>query len=155
MWILNWHSWEQIRISNFIGTLFKDNLMQWQDVMNFTQQHLVFHMQEGHVIRIMIYPWVTVLWKLLVCVQLFLNKVSTVKLQPKETEIFLGSDSGTKRMQDRKKKNHDCTCPQFSSSNFQWTWLWGLSFQTGKISAVQIYASHRKNTSVAPNTIPH
>ena len=60
---------------------------------------------------------------LLVCVQLLSIKVSTMKLQPKETEIFLGSDSDTKRMKDG--KNHDCTCPQFSS-NFQWTWLWGL-----------------------------
>lgn len=93
----------------------------------------------------------------LVCVQLISIKVSTMKLQPKETEVFLGSDSDTKRMKDGKNKNHDCTCPQFSSSsNFQWTWLWGL-YQTGKISAVQIYASHRKNTSVAPNinTIQH
>jgi len=37
---------------------------------------------------------------LLVCVQLFSIKVSTMKLQPKETGIFL-SDSDTKRMMGR------------------------------------------------------
>jgi len=62
---------------------------------------------------------------LLVCVQLFSFKLSNTKLQPNETEIFLGSDSDTKRMKDGKNKNHDCTCPQFScSSNFMNLTMW-------------------------------
>lgn len=71
-----------------------------------------------------------------------------MQLQPKETEIFVGSDSDAKRMKDGKIKNHDCTCPHFSSSNWQWTWWLGLSSQTGNISAVWIYVSHGKNNSV-------
>lgn len=93
--------------------------MQWQDVMNFTQQGLVFYMQEGYIIQIMIPMGYSDMKTLLVCVQLLSIKFSTMKLQPTETQIFLGSDSDTKRMKNG-KNSHDCTCPQFScSSNFQ------------------------------------
>jgi hypothetical protein len=47
--------------------------------------------------------------------------------------------------------------PSSAAATFNEPDYGGLSSQTGKISAVQIYASQRKNTGVAPNinTIPH